>query len=100
MTEGTRRENVMRFVIFEEEGGYVAVCLEHHVGAQGRSMDEVKQRLQTAYRAELDESRARTGIPFDGIGPAPERFHAMWNDPAVTRGDIFEKRDNHLELWA
>ena len=100
MTERTRRANAMRFVVFGEEGVYVAVCLEHHVGAQGRSMDEVKQRLRTAYRAELDESRARAGIPFDAIGPAPERFHAMWNDPAVTRGSIFENEDNRLELWA
>ena len=92
--------NPMRFVIFEEEEAFVAVCLEHYVGAQGSSMEEVKRRLQIAYRAELDETLASTGEPFGGIDPAPQRFQEMWSSPGVTRGHVFEKEEDRLELAA
>ncbi len=94
------QSNAIRFVIFKEDEVYVAVCLEHYIGAQGCSMDEVKQRLRTAYRATLDDTRARSGRPFDGIEPAPARYHEMWDAPGVRRGRIFEKEENQLELAA
>ena len=60
----TQRPNELRFVLFEEEGGWIAICLEHYIGAQGKDPEEVKQRLKGAYRAELEESRTRTGTAF------------------------------------
>ena len=85
-----------RFVIFTEDDKIVAMCLEHDIGAQGRDMDELFQRLQTAYRAERDDSIARTGRPFEDVPPAPQRYHDMWdaNDSAVQRGRIYPLPDN------
>ena len=100
MTGDKQRTSAMRVVVFKDETVWGAVCLEHFVGAQGRTIEEVKQRLQTAYRAELEDSRTRGSVPFNGIEAAPERFQIMWDDPAVTRGTIFEKEDKHLELAA
>ena len=65
----------MKFVIFGGEDALVAVCLERYIGAQGKDMEEVKERLQTAYRAERDDSLARTGTPFGDIPAAPDRYH-------------------------
>ena len=93
-----QRPNELRFVLFEEEDGWVAICLEHYIGAQGQDPEEVKQRLKGAYRAELEESRSRTGTAFGGIGPAPKRFQEMW-DSGCLQGSIYEKFAD-LELAA
>ncbi|MDE0702687.1 MAG: hypothetical protein OXH59_03090 [Rhodospirillaceae bacterium] len=87
------RPNALRFVLFKEEGAFVAVCLERYIGAQGNTMEEAQNRLRTAYRAELNDSLAKTGKPFGGIPRAPKHFHDMWETGAhdVTRGDIFDK---------
>ena len=92
----------MKFVIFGGEDALVAVCLERYIGAQGRDMEEVTERLQTAYRAERDDTLARTGVPFGDIPPAPEKYHKMWEDngPGVTRGTIVAEPDAELRLAA
>ena len=92
----------MRFVIFGGEGVLVAVCLEHYIGAQSSGMGELKRRLQIAYRAERDDSLARTGVPFGNIPTAPEKFHQMWENagPGATRGTIVDKPDAEIRLAA
>ena len=92
----------MRIVIFEEEGALVAAGLEHFIGAQGKNMEELKTRLQIVYRAELDDSVARTGVPFKGVPPAPDKYHQMWEDdgPGITRGTIVDKDDDEVLLAA
>ena len=92
----------MRIVIFEEEGVLVAAGLEHFIGAQGKNMEELKTRLQIVYRAELDDSIARTGVPFRGVPPAPDKYHQMWEDdgPGITRGTIVDKDDHEVLLAA
>ena len=102
MRDETQRPNAMRFVIFQEDELWVAICLEHYVGAQGRTPDEVKRRLQIAYRAELDKSKARTGTPFGDIVSAPEKYRQMYEsaDVAVTRGEIWDMRGMPLALAA
>ncbi len=83
-----------RFVIFTEDDKIVAVCLEYDIGAQGRDMDELFRRLQTAYRAERDDSIVRTGQPFGDIEPAPQRYHDMWDAAdGVQRGRIYPLPD-------
>ena len=88
----------MRFVIFDEDGVLVAVCLEHYIVAQSIDMEELKRRLQTTYRAERDDSVARTGVLFSNIPPAPEQYQRMWddNDPDITRGTIVDKDEMRL----
>ena len=98
MITQTQRPNELRFVLFEEEDSWVAVCLEHYIGAQGRNREEVERRLKGAYRAELEESRTRTGTAFGGIGPAPDQFQEMWNSGCL-QGRIYDKFAD-LELAA
>ena len=85
-----------RFVIFTEDDMIVAMCLEQYICAQGRNMDELRQRLQTAYRAERDASIAQTGKPFGDVPAAPQRYHDMWDTAgqAVQRGYIYPLPDN------
>ena len=88
----------MRFVIFQEEAVYMAVCLEHYIAAQAGTIEKLQRRLQTVYRAELNESLARTGARFGEIPPAPEKYHQMWeeNGPSVTRGTIVDRDEMRL----
>lgn len=93
MTEGAQRPNSLRFVLFEEEGAWVAMCLERYIGAQGSTKEDVEQGLKTVYRAELDYSLQRSGIPFHGIMRSPQRFHDMWESgrPDVVCNTIYDK---------
>lgn len=95
MTKKSRRPNTLRFVLFKEEDAWVAMCLEHYIGTQGATKDDAIAGLKVVYRAELDESLARTGKPFGGIPRAPDKFWAMHesDDKAITRGHI---RDDGL----
>ena len=86
------RPHALNFVIFREDDGvFSAVCLEHFIGAQGASMEEVQNRLKSAYRAELDNTR-KNGEAFNGLPAAPSRYRDMWSsgDPDITRGVVFE----------
>lgn len=85
--------NTLRFVLFKEEGVFVAICLEHYIGTQGATTEEVEQRLRTVYRAELDTSLARCGKPFGDIPPAPDQYFDLWKKgpPTAARGRISDK---------
>ncbi len=93
MTATTIQTNTLRFVLFEEDGAWVAVCLERYIGSQGRTMEEAERALQCAYRAELDHSMKRSGIPFHGIMRAPDRFFEMWDagGPEIVRKVIYDQ---------
>jgi len=69
---------MIRVIVFQEGGLWVAQCLEHDIGAQAADVDTLISRLEVALKAELKESM-RHGKPLAGIDPAPERFHRMWD---------------------
>lgn len=87
------RRHALSIVIFKEEDhGFSAVCLEHFIGAQGASLEQVQNRLRCAYRSELERTRD-TGQAFHGIPEAPGRYREMLEpkDPSiVAHGEIFE----------
>jgi hypothetical protein len=72
----------VRVLVFQDEGSWVAQCLEYDIGAQARDIDTLRDRLIVALNAELRESLERHGQPFAGIEPAPERFQLMWEHRA------------------
>lgn len=97
---GEGRPDALRFVLFKEGNVIMAVCLERYIGAQGDTMEDVKRRLCTVYRAELDASQARGQGLFGDIPPAPEEYHDMWDQgpPAVMRGRIYDKNSDSQPL--
>ncbi|CAA7617639.1 hypothetical protein [Magnetospirillum sp. UT-4] len=69
----------VRVVVFQEGDAWVAQCLEYDIGAQANDTDRLYQRLLATLISEYQESKLRgNGEPFDGIEPAPQRFHEMW----------------------
>lgn len=72
-------EGTLRIVVFQDDGLWVAQCLEHDIGAQAADVDTLMARLEVTIKAEARESMERGGKPFAGIAPAPDRFHKMWD---------------------
>ena len=92
MSAETSQPNTLHFVLFEEQGAWVAMCLERYIGTQGGTREEAMRGLQCVYRAELDLSLERTGTPFGDIPRAPEKFWKMHEsgDPSIARGKIHD----------
>lgn len=55
---------------------WVAQCLEHDIGAQGETCEEVLAHLEVALN--FAKSRAE-------IGPAPKHFFELWDKTNRTR---------------
>lgn len=86
------RRNLLRFVLFQEEGVWVAMCVEKHIGAYGRSADDARHQLRIIYRAELDRSLEASGTAFGDIGPAPETYMRLYQEsPNEMRGSIYDR---------
>lgn len=69
----------LRVVVFQEDGFWVAQCLEHDIGAQAPSLDELQKRFELTVRAEAMHTLEATGAPLRGIDPAPRYFHDLWD---------------------
>ena len=84
MTEGTELaefvsvEQKLRVVVFQEGDYWVAQCVEHDIGAFGKTFDDMVSHFKLAFQLELAESIARHGEPLSGIDPAPSYFEDMW----------------------
>lgn len=68
----------VRVIVYQDSGMWVAQCLEYDIGAQASNLDTLHVRLAVALEAERQMSLEASGQPFAGIGPAPQRFHEMW----------------------
>ena len=90
----------IRVVVVEEGDMWVAQCLEYDIGAQADELDDLYDRLQIAFMAELKASVAAHGVPFQGIEPAPEHFRRMWESCASKLEPVrpFEVADTTVEL--
>ena len=84
-------KNVLRWFALKEDDGWAIICLEHYIGAQGRTLKEAQQRLKTAYRATLDETLRRSGDAFGGIDPAPAHYHDLYREADESlKGSIYD----------
>ena len=74
----------LRVVVFQEEGAWVAHCLEYDIGAQAPDLDALQRRFNLTMQIELEESVRRHGAPFAGIETAPQYIHAKWKQDACV----------------
>lgn len=72
----------IRVLVFQDDGMWVAQCLEYDIGAQASDIDTLRDRFYVVFKAELAESMKRHGKALAGIEPAPERFHVLWEHRA------------------
>jgi hypothetical protein len=68
----------LRFVVLKEGSHLVAQCLQFDIAVQGRSMEQLSQRLEHTLAAQvlIDSHYGRR--PFEGIEPAPKSYWQAW----------------------
>jgi hypothetical protein len=74
----------LRVVVYKEGDLYVAQCLEFDIATQAIDLDVLLERLDLTIDAECGMSKESTGKPFDGIPPAPNYFHGLWDKRSVS----------------
>lgn len=93
--------NRLTAVVFKEGEHWFAMCLEKHIGSQGRNRKEAYDRLRIVYRAELDESIERTGEPFGGVmNTPPECRERLEKIPSAKRIIVYDKYLESIEASA
>lgn len=77
----------VRAVVFREDDLYIAQCIEYDICAQASDIDSALDRLELTIHAECAWSHERDIPALDGIAPAPNYFHALWDKGslAITR---------------
>ena len=97
-----RPTNELRYVLYEDEGVWVAVCLEHYIKAQTLTREDTEHLLRICYRSDLNYTKYLHGVPFYGQEPAPDRFYEMWDSDRtnVIRGTIGDDPKNFPDLLA
>lgn len=68
----------LHFVVLQEGDAWVAQCLEHDLGAQAGTLENIHRRIALVLQCERRESIARYGAPFRGVDPSPRQFYAKW----------------------
>ena len=74
----------LRVVVFQEQGAWVAHCIEYDIGAQAPDLKSLQRRFDLTLKVELEESIRRHGTPFGGIDAAPPYIPAMWDEQGPT----------------
>jgi hypothetical protein len=60
--------------VMRDDDAYMAQCLEYDISTQAPDMDTLFSRMTALLRAEMAESKERTGVEFGGLSPAPRYF--------------------------
>lgn len=87
MTAATSRNGELehlRVVVFREGDVYVAQCLEIDIATQASDIPELLERLELTIDAECALSKELGEQPLQGIAPAPNYFHALWEKRSVS----------------
>jgi len=80
---------------FEDEKVLVAQCLEKDIGAQGKDLDELFERLSATIFLE---------IPYmERISPAPDKYFSMWEEGEMLSDNLLnqvamKERMNQLDV--
>ena len=70
----------LRIIMYEEDGFFIAQCLEHDICAQAKDRDTLVDRMECLIEYEVEAMEA-SGQPLD---PAPKRFHDMWERQRIN----------------
>lgn len=61
---------------------FVAQCLEHDVAVQAADIDILQRRFEETFAHEVSLG------DLEAIGPAPEEFHAKWNEAKELESSV------------
>lgn len=72
------RQRMFHVVFFEEEGWWIAQCLERNLVASARDPRELKRKLDAVIRVQIEADRSAGVEPFSQLPQAPRRFWQMF----------------------
>ena len=73
MTDATK---TVRVVAFQEDGAWIAQCVEYDICTQGRDLTQAQRRMRVALRHEAIFTKDKFGQEFAGLDLAPDYFSA------------------------
>lgn len=74
----------LRVVVFREGDVYIAQCLEIDIATQAPDIIDLIERLSLTIDAECALSLELGKQPFEGIAPAPNYFHSLWENRSAS----------------
>lgn len=74
----------VRVVAFQEDGAWVAQCVEYDICTQGHDLTQAQRRMNVALRMEAVFTKDKHGKEFAGIEPAPDYFAAMFDSAEAS----------------
>ena len=85
----------IRAVLFQEEGWWVAQCLEYDIAAQARTQDDLLYELKRILAGRILVSATKGRQPFENLPKAPLRYWAMYEEaePVSTDPPPFRQGD-------
>jgi hypothetical protein len=71
-------------VAFQEGDSWSAQCLEYDIATQAATLPDLYYELERAFMGHLAVATKLGHEPFAGIGPAPQKYWAMYEKAALT----------------
>lgn len=91
-------ETHIRTVVYREGDVYVAQCLEYDISTQASDLDTLLERIDLAIDAECAMCADMGLPPLEGIAPAPNYFHDLWDKRSVSLTKITTPVHQHLTV--
>lgn len=70
----------LRIVAYREGDAFAAQCLEYDIAAQAPDLKTLLRRIDNAICSEAEYTEKTHGKVFEGIGPAPDFYTALYNE--------------------
>lgn len=90
--------DVLRFVVFQDDSIWIAQGLEHDICTQAGDLTSLRARVSETLDAELDHAREHADGTLNAISRAPEHFFQMWNERSGFSVQLEGSSDGRVEL--
>lgn len=74
----------IRVVLFQEEGQWVAQCLEYDIAAQGTTIDEAQNEWARTFKGYIALSEENNVEPLQGVPKAPDFYEEEFDVGGVS----------------
>ena len=88
----------IRAVLFQEEGWWVAQCLEYDIAAQARTQDDLLYELERLLVGRILVSAAKSQQPFENLPSAPRRYWTMYEEAEPISTPLLPFRQGDFQV--
>jgi len=88
---------VLHAVLFEDRGWWVAQCLEHNLTASSKNPLELREKLETVLKVQMEADLEAGKPPFSTLPPAPRRFWTLFQSAELW--DVEDSLPGRAPIW-